>query len=197
MASVSTVTDWLSVEKWAVANDDIVAAAKQFGLKEDTVRKRAARHKWPLPSVIARRAAEIKIATRSIKESGNGALIEQTAKTLAERGEKHAEMVFGKATAALESMKKFPVRNARDVELIDRVARRAAGLENDEQHVNVSLIALNERIDSHEVIEAEVIEDNPATRLPESLDAGQLETGNQGSQLEQHQANEGDDCKVD
>lgn len=150
-------TDWQSVERWMILHDNFPTCAKEFNLKEDTVRKRARRYSWPLPSVIAKRAAEIR-ALPNVQPARNGAIIERSAKTLIEKGEAHAEMVFEKANRALRDLKKFPVRSARDVEVIDRVARRSAGLENDEQQVNVSLIALNERIEAHDVIEAEVIE---------------------------------------
>lgn len=154
---------WEAIERWMLVNDDFEGAAKTFNTKANSIRVRAKRYNWALPSVIAKRAAELKAIP-----SQNGAIIEHAAKTLAKRGEAHTEMVFEKANRALKNMKEFPVENARDVELIDRVARRAAGLGNEDDGVKISIISLNEQMDKHQdedVIEATLIPDNPAPQL--------------------------------
>lgn len=174
------IADWSAIEKFMMITEDYVAAAKQFNVKADTIRKRAKRHGWPLPSVIAAKVLALK-KVGDVQTAQNGALIEQSAKTLAERGEAHAEMVFEKANAALVALKKFPVRNARDVELIDKVARRAAGMGNDDEGARISIIQLNEALDSHrtdDVIEAEIVQ--PGIPDTSSSDAPQLNDASGG-----------------
>lgn len=151
--------DWLAIEKFMMLTEDYAAAAKQYNVKEDTIRKRAKRHAWPLPSIVAEKALALR-AAGTVQKAQNGGIIEQSAKNLAQRGEEHADMVFRKANDALNKMKEFPIENARDVELIDRVARRAAGLGNDETDVKISIVGLNERLERHNVIEAELVEES-------------------------------------
>lgn len=163
---------WEVVERWMLLNDDFPGAAKHFGVKENTIRVRAKRYHWALPSVIAKRAAELKLIP-----SQNGAIIEQSAKTLAERGEQHAKTVFDLASNALKSLKKLPVRNWKDAEIADKAARRAAGMGNDDEGARISIIQLNEAIDSHvddsDVIEAELIPGNPESQQPNALEQGE------------------------
>lgn len=163
------LADWAAIEKFMMLTEDYSAAAKHFAVKEDTIRKRAKRHAWPLPSVVAAKALALKNAG-TVQSAQNGAIIEQSAKTLAERGEEHAKTVFDLASGALKALKKLPVRNWKDAEIADKAARRAAGLGNDDEGVRISLISLNESINAHDtsedVIEATLIPDDPESESP-------------------------------
>lgn len=167
---MATQAEWDIIERWMILHDDFPACAKEFNMKEDTVRKRARRYAWPLPSVIAKRAAEIR-ALPNVQPARNGALIEQSAKTLAEKGEEHANTMFDLAAGAIAAVKKLPIKNWRDAEIADKAARRSAGMGNDDEGVKISLIQLNEAIDTHsdeDVIEGEVLPGDPATSLPDT-----------------------------
>lgn len=153
--------------------EDYGAAAKHFNVKEDTIRKRAKRHLWPLPSVIAAKALALKSAG-TVQKAQNGALSDQVVKTLAERGEEHAKTVFDLASTELAKLKKLPIRNWKDAEIADKAARRAAGMGNDDEGARVSIIQLNESINAHplgnedDVIEATLIPGNPVPKLQDA-----------------------------
>lgn len=156
---MSEAIDWVAIEKWCIINDDIPEAARKFEVKVDSIRKRSRRHNWPLPSVIKKAAASLSPAVRA---SSNGAIIADSAKTLAQRGEDHAKAVFDLASNAIAGLTKLPIRNWKDAEIADKAARRAAGMGNDDEGAKISIIQLNEAINSHnpaddEIIDAEII----------------------------------------
>ncbi len=86
------------------------------------------------------------------------------------RGDDHREVAFALSAGALKKKKVLPIRNWKDAETADKMARRAAGLEN-EAPINQTLISINERINAHggdddEVLEAYVVEEQPPLQLP-------------------------------
>ncbi len=152
--------DWHSVEKFMLLGNTYKQASEHFKIIEGTIRKRASRYQWPLPHKIAQVKAEIQA-----QPARNAAIVEQTAKNLAERGEEHAKVVFDLASNALASLKKLPVRNWKDAEIADKAARRAAGMGNDDEGARVSIIQLNESLNSHDFSHDEVLEAD-ATLIP-------------------------------
>lgn len=135
--------------------------AAKFGVKENTLRAYAIRNKWPCPSNVKR--AVQKAQKQAIAESGVDWL---------QRGEKQREIAWKLAHGALKKKKSLPVRNWKDAETADKMARRAAGLENDNP-ISQTLISINERInsaggDDDEVLEAVIVEEEQPPTLEDT-----------------------------
>jgi hypothetical protein len=144
---------WDLIEKFCITGGSFAEAAAEFNVKLDTIRKRAQRYSWPLPKVIAKAAAKSPARQKRV----NQAIIARKAETWEEKGEAHRQVVFDKAHTALKKMKPTPPRNWREAEAADKMARRAAGLENIDS-INQTLIQLNDAVNEHDVVEANVVE---------------------------------------
>lgn len=159
---------WDLIEKFCIAGGSYADAAAEFNVKVDTIRKRSARYSWPVPKAIAQAAMSLPARQKKVNE----AIIQQKAKSWDEKGEEHRRVAFDKAHAALAKMKPTPPKNWREAEAADKIARRAAGLDTADT-VNQTLIQLNEAVNEHDVVEADVVEINtPAidvTSEPDSL----------------------------
>ena len=139
---------WDIIERTCIAGMTFMDAAKEFGVKEDTIRKRARRYNWPVARAIG------KAVKKAVQ---NGQVVERTAQDWLVKGNAHRTVVFDKASGAIAKANMTPPRSWREFDLADRAARRAAGLENAEV-VQETLIHINEAIDGHEF---EVIEATP------------------------------------
>jgi len=143
---------WDVIERTCIAGMTFMSAAKEFGIKEDTLRKRARRYRWPIPRAIG------KAVQKAVQNSEVAA---RAAQDWLSKGEAHRRIVFDKASGAIAQAKMCPPRSWRDFDLADRTARRAAGLESAEI-VQQTLIQINEAIDDFDQprpIEAELITD--------------------------------------
>lgn len=76
------------------------------------------------------------------------------------RGEEHREIAFNLAHESVKLFKPKAPKGFKDLEIADRIARRAAGLDVADV-VNQTLVHINESIEAHgDVIEADVVEAN-------------------------------------
>jgi hypothetical protein len=155
MGQLAVTQDWPAIEIACAGGMSFQEAGEKFGVKPDTIRKRAKRNKWVLP----------KHAVEAVREAARGAVAKAATDWLA-KGESHRDKVFSIATESLKGVKKVKVRNAKDLELVDKVGRRAAGLETAEI-AQLTMIQLNERIDSYD-------EDDQPIEKP--ADATEVET---------------------
>jgi hypothetical protein len=161
---------WEIIERTCIAGMTFMDAAKQFEVKEDTIRKRARRYKWPVSKAIA------KVVQRAVQ---NEEVAERAAQDWLAKGEAHRTVVFEKAHGAIVKAKMSPPKSWKEFELADKAARRAADLENDEAAQHISLIQLNDAINDYELpieahsvpnesgseaVEATVLPDHPALK---------------------------------
>jgi hypothetical protein len=96
--------------------------AKRVGVSPSLVRKKSMREGW---SKTHRDAHSLEVA-----------------KSWLEKAEEHRNKMFTMATQALAQAKLPPPKNWRDAETADKIARRAAGLEDGEQGRQIVQIAL-------------------------------------------------------
>src|SRR6266478_5672965 len=138
---------WDIIERTCIAGMTFMNAAKEFGVKEDTIRKRARRYNWPVERAIG------KAVQKAVQ---NAQVVDKTAQDWLAKGEAHRAVVFDKASGAIAKANMTPPRSWREFDLADRAARQAANLENAEIVQQSLLIHINEAIDGHdfEVIEA-------------------------------------------
>lgn len=107
-------------------------AAKHFGIKPDSIKARSMREEWPLPIKVLRKAQEI-VAQQSKPGAVTGATaIAEQAQNWVEKGEISRALAYRIAIKGLQKAesKELPVDSWQDVERIDKMARRAAGLED-------------------------------------------------------------------
>ena len=116
----------------------ISEAARKFNLSVRTISAKAKREKW-----------------RLLLHPDKVRLLEEQEKDWGKKGDRHREAAF---KIAHESLKKFKAKkpaNFKELDIADRIARRAAGLENDSV-VQQTLVHINEAVEGH--AEAQVIE---------------------------------------
>jgi transposase len=93
-------------------------AAKKFNVKANTIGQKAKREGWKVTDLERAEVERAKALSNAVKESW------------AERGEQHRHRMFGIATKAIEASSLAAPKNWRDLETADKIARRAAGLED-------------------------------------------------------------------
>lgn len=141
---------------------DYAAASDALQIPAAKLKQWAHRYKWPTPARVA------KIAKKKSREIA-AATGDSVAEQWATKGEEHRQHVFNIAKRSLAKVKKVSVRTAKDLEIVDKVGRRAAGLDTADINQQ-TLIQINENIDAYEqpieddgqVIDAEVIEEPAA-----------------------------------
>ena len=117
--------------RWVLAKEAICShgitgkeAAARYGLSYDALRQRCHREAWPTMEAVARVVTE---------KSQNREITAQSAENWLEKGEIHRGMAFKIAHQAVKNAIKAPpeVKDWADLERADKMARRAAGLEQD------------------------------------------------------------------
>jgi hypothetical protein len=159
------VIPWAAIEQCCIAGMTNTEAAAKFGVKADTVQRRALRHKWTTPLAVAKRSAQLARET--------SATVETVAQDWLEKGEAHRIKAFDIASESVAKFKPKAPKSFRELESADRIARRAAGLDVADTVV-ATLLQINERVDNFDnepeeispVIEAEVIPEAPAQSPP-------------------------------
>lgn len=120
--------------KWALAKDSVCnlglsqkEAAERYQLSYDALRQRCTREEWPIPERVQKLVTEL-----SQKKSQNAIIAQNQAETWLEKGERHKSVAFEMAHSALKDASSCPpeVKDWADIERIDKMARRAAGLDN-------------------------------------------------------------------
>ena len=137
---------WEIIERTCIAGMTFMDAAKEFGVKEDTIRKRARRYNWPVSKAIG------KAVQRAVQ---NAEVVDRTAQDWLAKGEAHRALVFDKASGAIAKANMRPPQSWREFDLADRAARRAAGLENAEV-VQQTLVNIND-LDASEIIDLSLV----------------------------------------
>jgi hypothetical protein len=147
---------WEIIERTCIAGMSFMDAAKEFGVKEDTIRKRARRYNWPVARTIG------KAVQKAVQ---NSQVVDKAAQDWLAKGNAHRTVVFDKASGAIKKANMCPPKSWKEFDLADRAARRAANLENAEIVEQSLLIHVNEAIDGFEaqVIDLAAQSDNPAT----------------------------------
>jgi hypothetical protein len=126
-------------------------AAAHFKIDLQGIYARARRHKWKLVNGRDRN-----------REKKLAAKIDWAA-----RGDDHRDHAFKVGHESLKKFKPRSPKNFRELEIADRMARRAAGLETADV-INQTLVHINEAIDEHgdsQVIEAVVVDNNAPTAV--------------------------------
>jgi hypothetical protein len=137
---------WGIIERTCIAGMTFMDAAREFGVKEDTIRKRARRYKWPVSKAIG------KAVQKAVQ---NAEVVDRTAQDWLAKGNAHRTVVFDKASRAIKKAKMRPPESWKEFDLADRAARRAAGLENAEA-VQQTLININD-LDASEIIDLSLL----------------------------------------
>jgi hypothetical protein len=124
--------------RWALAKEAVCKgfcnqreASERYGLSYDALRKRCEREEWPIPERVLKAVTEL---------SHNRQIARETAVNWSEKAELAKVLAFDIASAALQKAKDapLPLKDWSDIEKADKMARRAAGLDNGEG-ANVSV----------------------------------------------------------
>jgi hypothetical protein len=166
------LTNWAEIEKLAIAGVSIPDLARRFALKPNSIRVRAARYKWPTPLAIAKKAKEL-------EGKPTTDLLQVAAEDWVAKGEAHRKIAFEVASASIKKFQARSPKNFRELKAADDVARRSAGLDLGEANQQ-TLIMMHERLNNfdeqpEEIIEGEVLEDQPQPALSEGQSEPALE----------------------
>ena len=131
---------WRQIELACVAGMSYSEAANQFGIKTNTVRAKAARNNWPTPQNVAKRTKQLAAQPSTTKA------LDKIAEGWQEKAENHRLTVFTKTSKAIAESSLRPPKNWRDFDIVDKAARRSAGLDNTEvlQQTLVNINEINE-----------------------------------------------------
>ena len=137
---------------------DYADCAKKHGVPYSMLIVWTRRGKWPT-----------KAKTKKLISKVGGEVNEQTAqsiaKTLLAQGQAHAEKVFAKASLACEKSSVAAPKSWKDFEIADRVARRSAGMNDDQIVLNQSLVHINEMQAGDEVEPVQTPDQTPILAL--------------------------------
>lgn len=153
-ARVSVTYDWPGIELALTTGQMTYGeAAAHYKTPEGTIRKRSKRKGW----MVGKKAIAA-LVHKQVVAAVEGATSAITQSEI----EKHKRMVFDTMTKSLGMFKAKTPRSFREAETADKMARRSAGLQDDQTQVGV-LLQLNEAINTHEPearepLEAELIE---------------------------------------
>jgi transposase len=111
-----------AIRLFLVEGGSSVEAAEKFGVSASTIRVWASKNGWHKE----RRALE------KIRKDATTEKISKMVESWAEKGERHREAIFALTKDALQNAKLQGPKTWRDADLVDRMARRAAGLDNGE-----------------------------------------------------------------
>jgi hypothetical protein len=156
---VISAETWEAIEKAVCAGMGFSEAARVFGvLSPHTIIMRSRAQHWPVPSRVQERARLLQESLQSRSEAaqerrnGNEEVIQTVAETWAEKGEMHRQLAFQIATSELKKVAHAPplVESWRDVDFLDRIGRRSAGLDDSErnQTINIGMALVNARLES-------------------------------------------------
>ncbi len=132
----------------------MVDAAREFGVPEEAIKKRAQRQSWPTAGAIRAKAEKIMEERRlSVKSPvvPRVDITEKIADSWLEKAERHRGLAFDIAHKALKGAKEAGMipapRGWGDIDTADKMARRAAGLDLTEKNtVNIGLTLVNQRL---------------------------------------------------
>lgn len=141
------------VEMFCRLGNSFADAAQKFNMSEASIRSLAKRGGWRQSDIKRDRETMLARVARVATE------------TWAEKSEAHRLKMFGMASEALAKAKLKAPQNWRDVETVDRIARRAAGLDDDGGKGTIVQLAL---IGGPEAAEpAAFVQEVPSRELPE------------------------------
>ena len=145
--------NWDAIRIEFAHGEGLEALAKKYNVAFGTLAARSSRERW----IELRPQGHAKGLQSPVLEAGK-AVAKSIAETWSEKGEAYRKMVFGKTASLVEQATLAPPKNWKDVEIADKIARRAAGLDNLETQVN-TIIGLGSLEDGPMVadFEAEIV----------------------------------------
>ena len=136
MANKSLPVDWRAIRSLVENTGDYEQASKTFGVAPGTLRQRAKREGWLSPGKVTELLK--KAEARNSNATSQSLVANAIAESWAEKGENLRQLAYTKALNSLKTANLKPASNARDFEILDKVARRAAGLDTADNQVNLS-----------------------------------------------------------
>ena len=153
--------NWYAIRIEFAHGVSIPELAKKYDISDGTLKARCSREKW----VEMRPEFHATIATDAVLDAAKqGAKV--AAQSWIERGESYRRMIFEKTSKLMEQATLAPPKNWKDAEVADKMARRAAGLDNLETQVN-TIIGIGSLDDAPVMTqEVEIVEN--VSLLPDS-----------------------------
>ena len=140
---------WEAIKIAVCAGMPVKEAAEQWQVPVQRIYQKISRQNWPTPRRIKDNEELEEAAMALNAKNGNGmdkailAMKGALAATWAEKGEGYRLMMFDRVTSALQKIIMKPPQNWKDLELADRIARRAAGLKDEQVNntINFGVVA--------------------------------------------------------
>lgn len=150
--------NWDAIRIEFAHGESLETLAKKYDIKFGTLAARSSRERW---MELRPEGHSVKGLQSPVLEAGKA-----VAKSWAERGESYRRMIFEKTSKLMEQATLAPPKNWKDAEVADKMARRAAGLDNLETQVN-TIIGIGSLDDAPVMTqEVEIVEN--VSLLPDS-----------------------------
>ena len=120
--------NWDAIRIEFAHGESLETLAKKYEIKFGTLAARSSRERW---MELRPEGHSVKGLQSPVLEAGKA-----VAKSWAERGESYRRMMFEKTSKLMEQATLAPPKNWKDADVADKMARRAAGLDNLETQVN-------------------------------------------------------------
>lgn len=138
-------TDGIAIE-WSLIEETtrklgIAGAANVHHVTRAAIQARKDRHKW-------KRIPDGR--SLAVAQGSSGEITDSTPGDFTKRIAAHRERVFQTASNSLGKIKRISIRGARDYDIVDKIARRAAGINDDDVASANVLIHINEAVEEHE-----------------------------------------------
>lgn len=136
MSTAPLKVDWNAIRSAIETGASYEQTSKVFGVAVPTLRQKAKRGGWISPGVVKKIVKRAE--GQNCHELSRDKIQTAIAETWAEKGENLRQLAYTKALNSLKTANLKPASNARDFEILDKVARRAAGLDTADNQVNLS-----------------------------------------------------------
>lgn len=149
MAAPSLDVDWTAIRTAAENGVHFEKIAARFGVKSETIRKKAQRHSWvlqkdlvkgqslPLSQAGTMNVPQPKKPPVIVPKEEIVALIQES---IAEKGAAYERMVADKFAPVVQNATLGVIKTASDLEKVDKVVRKALHLESGDNQINVAIV---------------------------------------------------------
>jgi hypothetical protein len=145
---------WEAIKSAILSGAGYAETGRRFGVSRFAIMMHAKRCKWPVGPMLEKRIQALQQHRYTPPKRDNTAdelATELVAESWAQRAEEHKNLAFRLAHSALKKAEKsggIPLETARDADLLDRIARRSAGLDTERDHsTNLAMSVVCARID--------------------------------------------------
>jgi hypothetical protein len=141
--------DWAGVKEAFILGMPIKEIAKLFNCSYKTIENRSYAEDWPSPEKVMKL---VEGDARLVEQAKNRELTKNMALSIADKADAYQQVIFDQVSKLITKKVKKPkfleVKDWKDLDTADKIARRAAGLDNGEGTKVATIVNLNGMIEA-------------------------------------------------